>query len=120
MQVATGASMLNFGYWLGDANNPVDAQTNLCTLVGKLADLGSSKILTDVGSGYGAPALQWSEEYKLENIICVNINSQQLVNGFKIASSKIENVPVSMLVVYEPTLLALIAVLYAYHLHLVC
>ena len=95
MQVATGASMLNFGYWLGDANNPVDAQTNLCTLVGKLADLGSSKILTDVGSGYGAPALQWSEEYKLENIICVNINSQQLVNGFKIASSKIENVRVS-------------------------
>ena len=36
MQAATGASMLNFGYWLGDANNPVDAQTNLCTLVGKL------------------------------------------------------------------------------------
>ena len=95
MQAATGASMLNFGYWLGDANNPVDAQTNLCTLVGKLADLGSSKILTDVGSGYGAPALQWSGEYKLRNIICVNINSQQLVNGFKIASSKIENARVS-------------------------
>jgi len=95
MQATTGASMLNFGYWLGDANNPVDAQSNLCTLVGKLADLGSSKILTDVGSGYGAPALQWSEEYKLRNIICVNINSQQLVNGFKIASSKIENARVS-------------------------
>ena len=95
MQVATGASMLNFGYWDGDANNPVDAQINLCTLVGKLADLGSSKILIDVGSGYGAPALQWSDEYKLGNILCVNINSQQLVNGFKIASSKIENARVS-------------------------
>jgi cyclopropane fatty-acyl-phospholipid synthase-like methyltransferase len=95
MQVATGASMLNFGYWHGDANNLVDAQTNLCTLVGKLADLGSSKILIDVGSGYGAPALQWSDEYKLGNILCVNINSQQLVNGFKIASGKIENARVS-------------------------
>jgi cyclopropane fatty-acyl-phospholipid synthase-like methyltransferase len=95
MQVATGASMLNFGYWDGDANNPVDAQINLCTLVGKLADLGSSKILIDVGSGYGAPALQWSDEYKLGNILCVNINSQQLVNGFKIASGKIENARVS-------------------------
>ena len=95
MQVATGASMLNFGYWDGDANNPVDAQINLCTLVGKLADLGSSKILIDVGSGYGAPALQWSDEYKLGNILCVNINSQQLVNGFKMASSKIENARVS-------------------------
>ena len=95
MQVATGASMLNFGYWDGDANNPVDAQINLCTLVGKLADLGSSKILIDVGSGYGVPALQWSDEYKLGNILCVNINSQQLVNGFKIASGKIENARVS-------------------------
>ncbi|MGB8161370.1 MAG: class I SAM-dependent methyltransferase [Nitrososphaeraceae archaeon] len=95
MQVATGASMLNFGYWLGDPNNPVDAQTNLCTLVGKLADLRTCRTLIDVGSGYGAPALQWSEEYKLRNIICVNINSQQLANGFKIASSKLENARVS-------------------------
>ena len=95
MQVATGASMLNFGHWLGDVNNPVDAQTNLCTLVGKLADLGSSKNLIDVGSGYGAPALQCSEVYKLVDIVCVNINFQQLVNGFKIDSSKIENAGVS-------------------------
>lgn len=91
MQATTGASMLNFGYWQGDVNSPVDAQTNLCTLVGKLADLGSCGTLVDIGSGYGAPALQWREEYKLENIICVNINSQQLINGFKMASSKIEN-----------------------------
>lgn len=95
MQVATGASMLNFGYWLRDPNNPVDAQNNLCTLVGKLADLRTCRTLIDVGSGYGAPALQWSEEYKLRNIICVNINSQQLVNGFKIASSKLENTRIS-------------------------
>ena len=91
MQAATGASMLNFGHWQRDVNSPVDAQTNLCTMVGKLADLGASRTLIDIGSGYGAPALQWSEEYKLENIVCVNINFQQLTNGFKMVSSKVEN-----------------------------
>jgi len=91
MQLATGATMLNFGYWQGDVNSPVVAQSNLCTLVGKLADLGSSRTLIDVGSGYGAPALQWNREYPLGNMVCVNINSQQLVNGFKIATSTIEN-----------------------------
>ena len=91
MQAATGASMLNFGYWQGNVNSPVDAQSNLCTLVGKLADLGSYSTLIDVGSGYGAPALQWSREYRLGNIVCVNINSQQLINGFKIAIGEIEN-----------------------------
>jgi ubiquinone/menaquinone biosynthesis C-methylase UbiE len=91
MQAATGGSMLNFGYWQGNVSSPVDAQSNLCTLVGKLADLGSYRTLIDVGSGYGAPALQWSREYRRGNIVCVNINSQQLLNGFKIALGKIEN-----------------------------
>ncbi|CAN5510673.1 hypothetical protein BH18THE1_BH18THE1_08180 [soil metagenome] len=94
MQVATGAIMLNFGYWHGDVNSPVKAQSNLCSLVGKLADLDSSRTVIDVGSGYGAPALQWSREFKLGNIVCVNINSQQLVNGFKMALRKIENAQV--------------------------
>lgn len=90
MQVATGATMLNFGYWQGDVNSPVKAQSNLCTLVGNLADLGSSRTLIDVGSGYGAPALEWSREYRLRNIVCVNINSHQLANEFKLALNKIE------------------------------
>lgn len=91
MQVATGATMLNFGYWQGDVNSPVEAQSNLCTLVGNLADLRSSRTLIDVGSGYGAPALEWSREYRLGNIVCVNINSHQLANEFKLALNKIEN-----------------------------
>lgn len=94
MQVATGSSMLNFGYWQGDVDSLVKAQANLCTLVGNLADLRSSRTLIDVGSGYGAPALQWSREYKLENIVCVNINSHQLANEFKIALNKFENAQV--------------------------
>lgn len=91
MQVATGATMLNFGYWQGDVNSPVKAQSNLCTLVGNLADLHSSRTLIDVGSGYGAPALEWSREYRLGNIVCVNINSHQLANEFKLTLNKIEN-----------------------------
>lgn len=91
MQVATGATMLNFGYWQGDVNSPVKAQSNLCTLVGNLADLRSSRTLIDVGSGYGAPALEWSRAYRLRNIVCVNINSHQLANEFKLALNKIEN-----------------------------
>ena len=91
MQAATGATMLNFGYWQGDVNSPVKAQSNLCTLVGNLADLRSSRILIDVGSGYGAPALEWSRVYRLRNIVCVNINSHQLANEFKLALNKIEN-----------------------------
>ena len=83
MQLATGAAMLNFGYWEGDVHSPVEAQSKLCSLVGTLADLSSSNTLIDVGSGYGAPALQWSDEFKPRNIICLNINSQQLVKGFK-------------------------------------
>ena len=95
MQVATGANMLNFGYWQGNVKSPVVAQSNLCTFVGKLADLGSSKTLIDVGSGYGAPALQWSTEFRIGNVVCVNINSQQLVNSFNIATSMIENAQAS-------------------------
>jgi cyclopropane fatty-acyl-phospholipid synthase-like methyltransferase len=95
MQLATGATMLNFGYWEGNVNNPVVAQSSLCRLVGKLADLGSSRTLIDVGSGYGAPAVQWSSEYHLGNIVCVNINSQQLVNAYKIATNTIENAQAS-------------------------
>jgi ubiquinone/menaquinone biosynthesis C-methylase UbiE len=91
MLVATGATMLNFGYWQGDVNSPVKAQSNLCTLVGNLADLRSSRTLIDVGSGYGAPALEWSREYRLGDIVCVNINSHQLANEFKLALNKIEN-----------------------------
>ena len=90
MQVATGSTMLNFGYWQGDVNSPVEAQSNLCTLVGNLADLRSSRTLIDVGSGYGEPALEWSREYRLGNIVCVNINSHQLANEFKLALNKIE------------------------------
>jgi cyclopropane fatty-acyl-phospholipid synthase-like methyltransferase len=75
MQLATGGSMLNFGYWEG-AHDPVEAQRKLCSLVGDVSELSSAKMLLDVGSGLGAPAMQWSDAYRAD-IYCVNINYRQ-------------------------------------------
>ncbi len=81
MQAATGGKMLNFGYWDNDANSPILAQKNLCTIFGKFAKLDSAQNLLDIGSGFGAPALQWLKEYQKLQISCVNINSNQLCNS---------------------------------------
>lgn len=79
MQLATGGDMLNFGYWDGKASDPVSAQSELCSLVGEMAELGSAKKLVDIGSGLGAPAAQWKSAYGSLDISCVNINFQQLL-----------------------------------------
>jgi len=81
MQLATGGNMLNFGYWNGSAKDPVAAQSDLCSLVGGMAELGSARKLVDVGSGLGAPAALWESDYASLDINCVNINFQQLAAG---------------------------------------
>ncbi|MEW6604550.1 MAG: methyltransferase domain-containing protein [Thermoproteota archaeon] len=78
MQLATGGDMLNFGYWDGTAD-PVVAQDNLCSLVGRIAELGSARRLVDIGSGLSAPAAQWQSAFSSLDISCVNINFQQLL-----------------------------------------
>jgi SAM-dependent methyltransferase len=40
--------------------------------------LDKARKLIDVGSGYSAPALQWGSQYNLLEILCLNINLQQL------------------------------------------
>ena len=52
MQLATGANMLNFGYWVDDVKTPIETQTKLCMMVGRISELDSSKSLVDVGSGF--------------------------------------------------------------------
>ncbi|MEM2139882.1 MAG: class I SAM-dependent methyltransferase [Nitrososphaera sp.] len=81
MQLATGGDMLNFGYWEG-ARDPIDAQRRLCSLVGDIAGLASAKMLVDVGSGLGAPAAEWRAAHGSE-IVCVNINKEQLLLSAK-------------------------------------
>lgn len=78
MQLATGGSMLNFGYWMENTPEPVSAQENLCSYFGKLAELEYANNAVDVGSGLSAPALFWRNIYEKLNLFCVNINYDQL------------------------------------------
>jgi ubiquinone/menaquinone biosynthesis C-methylase UbiE len=77
MRLATNGNMLNFGYW-DDADSPVQAQNNLCSIFGIMAQLNPGQKIVDVGSGYCSPAINWSQNYTPIDITCVNINSQQL------------------------------------------
>ncbi|EPA04448.1 class I SAM-dependent methyltransferase [Candidatus Nitrosarchaeum limnium] len=78
MQLATGGTMLNFGYWMENTNDPLSAQKNLCSYFGKLAELEKAKNLVDVGSGLSAPAIFWRDKYEKLDLFCININYDQL------------------------------------------
>ena len=78
MQLATGGSMLNFGYWMENTLEPITAQENLCSYFGKLAELETAKNAVDVGSGLSAPAIFWRNNYEILHLFCVNINYDQL------------------------------------------
>ena len=78
MQLATGGKMLNFGLWNQNTLDPIEAQRELCTVVGNLAELDSAKTVIDVGSGFSAPALHWKAMHDSLHITCVNINFHQL------------------------------------------
>jgi cyclopropane fatty-acyl-phospholipid synthase-like methyltransferase len=83
MQVSTGGNFLNFGYWDNGTKNPLDAQSNLCNMVGDMAELSGAKHILDVGSGFSEPALLWKQNYDDLNITCLNINSNQLKTANK-------------------------------------
>ena len=70
--------MLNFGYWDIYTQNPLQAQYTLSNMVGEFASLKTARTLIDAGSGYSAPALQWKSQYNSLEIICININLEQL------------------------------------------
>jgi len=78
MQLATGGSMLNFGYWTKNTTDPVTAQKSMCSYFGKLAELEKAKNAIDVGSGLSAPAIFWRNNYDKLNLFCVNTNYDQL------------------------------------------
>lgn len=78
MQIATGGSMLNFGYWSANHSDPISAQENLCDVFGNLSELSAAKNVIDVGSGLSAPSKLWRDSYPNLNLYDVNINFQQL------------------------------------------
>ena len=79
MQLVTGGSMLNFGYWTGNTSDPVLAQENLCSYFARMAELETAKTVIDVGSGLSAPAIFWRDSFEDLSIHCVNINYPQLL-----------------------------------------
>ena len=78
MQLATGGSMLNFGYWSSKYIDPISAQNNLCMIFANLAELSSGKHVVDVGSGLSSPSKLWRDTFPNLNLYCVNINFKQL------------------------------------------
>ncbi|MCJ8307401.1 MAG: class I SAM-dependent methyltransferase [Nitrosopumilus sp.] len=78
MQLATGGSMLNFGYWSSKHTDPISAQNNLCMIFANLAELSSGKDAVDVGSGLSSPSKLWRDTFPNLNLYCVNINFKQL------------------------------------------
>jgi cyclopropane fatty-acyl-phospholipid synthase-like methyltransferase len=78
MQLATGGSMLNFGYWSSKHTDPISAQNNLCTIFANLAELSSGKHVVDVGSGLSSPSKLWRDTFPNLNLYCVNTNFKQL------------------------------------------
>jgi cyclopropane fatty-acyl-phospholipid synthase-like methyltransferase len=84
---ATGSNILNFGYWSEKTKDPLQAQNELCRLVGEFANLNSAIKVIDVGSGFSAPAIHWKSIYSLLNIICININLLQLKTATKLVSN---------------------------------
>ena len=78
MQLATGGSMLNFGYWSSKHVDPISAQDNLCNVFGNLSELSTAKNAIDVGSGLSAPSKLWRDSFPDLNLYDVNINFKQL------------------------------------------
>ena len=78
MEISTGGDMLNFGFWNDSTPHPVDAQKQLCTMVGEMAELSSAQVIADVGSGILGPAKIWNLEYPSLKISSVNVNFSQL------------------------------------------
>ncbi len=78
MRLATGGDMLNFGYWKENTKEPLQAQEELCKIFGKLSDLKTAKKVVDIGSGLAAPSILWKSQFSSLEIICLNINFNQL------------------------------------------
>ena len=78
MQLTTGGSMLNFGYWSSKHQDPISAQNNLCMIFANLAELSSGKHVVDVGSGLSAPSKLWRNTFPDLHLYDVNINFNQL------------------------------------------
>ena len=80
MEVSTGGDMLNFGYWDNSTPHPIDAQKQLCQMIGEMAEISTAEVIADIGSGILGPAKIWSSQYPSLQISSVNVNFSQLAS----------------------------------------
>ena len=80
MEVSTGGDMLNFGYWDNSTFHPIDAQKQLCQMIGEMAEISTAEVIADIGSGILGPAKIWSSQHPSLQISSVNVNFSQLAS----------------------------------------
>lgn len=81
MQLATGGSMLNFGLWSKNHQDPISAQNNLCMIFADMAELSSATHVADVGSGLSSPSKLWRDAYSNIRLYDINTNFKQLTHS---------------------------------------
>jgi len=87
VELANGGYTLNRGYWNEGTKGPLQAEYQLCKLIGDFANFHSAKTLLDIGSGNSIPAIYWKSMYDSLNITCIDINFQ----GLKMAAGRNKN-----------------------------
>jgi ubiquinone/menaquinone biosynthesis C-methylase UbiE len=78
VRLANGGYTLNRGYWNEKTKNPLQAQLQLCELIGEFARFSTAKTLLDLGGGSAAPSLTWKSIYRYLDVICLDLNYDQL------------------------------------------
>ena len=91
MEISTGGDMLNFGFWDDSTSDPVDAQKQLCVMMGEMSELSSARMIADIGSGILGPAKIWNSQYSSLEISSVNVNFLQLSSVDSINISKLNS-----------------------------
>ncbi|HJU95720.1 MAG TPA: class I SAM-dependent methyltransferase, partial [Nitrososphaera sp.] len=81
MHIITKDYFLNFGYWNKGIDTPREAQRRLCSLIADVSNLYSARTVLDIGSGFSVPATYWKSLFNSLNIICVDVNLNQLKFG---------------------------------------
>ena len=87
MRLANGGYTLNRGYWNERTSNPLQAQSQLCELIGNFGSFSTARSILDVGGGSAAPARIWKSLYQNVDVICLDLNYDQL-HGSQNSSNK--------------------------------
>lgn len=82
MRLASGGTMLNFGYW-EPGDGPLQAQRRMALRAARLAALGPGQTVIDAGCGYGEPARMWDAEFGPLEVVRADINMAHARGGVR-------------------------------------